>query len=57
MIRQPLISIGIPVYRRPGYLLQSAGSVISQTYRNWELTIAACPDEPEFEKLKAIAFK
>ncbi len=39
--QQPLISIVMPVYNvDPGVLQRAIGSVIAQTYKNWELCIA-----------------
>jgi len=55
MDANPLISVGITVYRRPGYLLQSAGSVIAQTYQNWELLIGINPADAEAPQLTAAA--
>ena len=36
---QPLVSIIMPVYNCEKYLTESIGSVISQSYQNWELII------------------
>ena len=36
---QPLVSIIMPVYNCEKYLTKSIGSVISQSYQNWELII------------------
>lgn len=36
---QPLVSIIMPVYNCEKYLSESIGSVISQSYKNWELLI------------------
>ena len=36
---QPLVSIIMPVYNCEKYLTESIGSVISQSYQNWELLI------------------
>lgn len=35
----PLVSIILPTYNRSSWLPQSIGSVISQTYRSWELIV------------------
>ena len=36
----PLVSIGLPVFNGENYLHQAIGSVIQQTYTNWELIIS-----------------
>ena len=36
---KPLVSIVIPAYNAAGFLRETIGSVISQTYPNWELII------------------
>ena len=38
-MESPLISIIIPVYNAAGFLKRTIGSVISQTYNNWELIL------------------
>lgn len=37
MIKQPLVSICIPVYNKEKYIEETIQSVLSQTYENWEL--------------------
>lgn len=37
MIRQPLVSICIPVYNKAQFVEETIQSVMSQTYKNWEL--------------------
>jgi teichuronic acid biosynthesis glycosyltransferase TuaG len=44
---EPLVTFGLTVFRRPTYLLQSAGSVLSQTYPHIELLIAINPQDTE----------
>jgi len=39
MIYNPLISIIIPVYNTKRYLDETIGSVLKQTYKNWELIL------------------
>lgn len=36
---QPLVSIIMPVYNCENYLAESIGSVVSQSYQNWELLV------------------
>jgi len=45
----PLISIILPVYNRPEYLIDSIQSIIQQSYANWELFIV---DDGSDEKTK-----
>ena len=51
----PLISIAVPAYQTPvKFLKQMIESLISQTYRNWELCIAnASPDNEEMQRVLA----
>jgi glycosyltransferase involved in cell wall biosynthesis len=51
-----MISVCITVHRRPGYLLQSAGSVIAQTYKDWELLIGYNSNEPEAADIRETAY-
>jgi glycosyltransferase involved in cell wall biosynthesis len=37
---EPLVSVILPVYNRNEYLKQAINSVLSQSYKNWELVIA-----------------
>jgi glycosyltransferase involved in cell wall biosynthesis len=39
-MQEPLISVVLPVYNRIEYLGQAIDSVLTQTYKNWELIIA-----------------
>ena len=41
----PLVSVVMPTYKRPELIKRSIGSVVSQTYSNWELIVS--DDEPE----------
>lgn len=36
---KPLVSIIMPVYNTEKYLDQSIGTVIQQTYENWEMIV------------------
>jgi teichuronic acid biosynthesis glycosyltransferase TuaG len=47
----PVISVPITVYRCPAMLLQSAGSVLAQTYRNLELLIGVNLEDAEGPQL------
>jgi len=47
----PTISVPITVYRCPAMLLQSAGSVLGQTYQNLELLIGVNEDDAEWPSL------
>ena len=52
---RPLFSIVVPAYRTPAaYLDQLIGSVVGQTYGNWEMVISdgSGPDSPIQERLR-----
>lgn len=40
MTAEPLVSVIMPYYDRPDYLVEAVASVRAQTYKNWELIIA-----------------
>lgn len=51
----PLISIIVPVWNTPSEILdQTIGSVVDQTYDNWELCIADGHSNPETENVLSI---
>ncbi len=38
--KYPLVSIGMPVYNGEKYIRQALGSLLNQTYKNFELIIS-----------------
>jgi glycosyltransferase involved in cell wall biosynthesis len=48
---QPCVSIGLPIFNAEQYLEQSLGSILAQTYRNFELIIS---DNASVDATKAI---
>ena len=51
--KEPLISIILPVFNRVEFLEDAIGSVLSQTYQNWELIVsddASAPKTRDFLK-------
>jgi glycosyltransferase involved in cell wall biosynthesis len=38
-MHEPLVSIIIPTYKRPGLLERAIGSVLAQTYTHWEIVV------------------
>lgn len=49
---EPLVSVLIPTYNRPRYLVMGLLSVLRQTYTNWELVI--CDDSTDDETEAAV---
>ena len=37
---KPVVDVGIPAYKRPGYIVEAIESVGAQTFTNWRLTIS-----------------
>lgn len=54
-MNDPLITFGLTVFRRPSYLLQSAGSILAQTYSHLELLIGINPSDSEAPALMRCA--
>jgi glycosyltransferase involved in cell wall biosynthesis len=51
-VTEPLVSVLIPTYNRPRYLIMGLLSVLRQTYANWELVI--CDDSTNDETEAAV---
>lgn len=49
--REPLVSVVIPTYSRPGYFRQALDSVLAQTYRNLDIFIT---DNSKDERTKLL---
>jgi teichuronic acid biosynthesis glycosyltransferase TuaG len=47
-MQQPLVSIVMPAYNAEKYIAESVNSILSQTYKNFELLIADdCSTRPD----------
>lgn len=51
----PLITFGLTLHRRPGYVLQAAGSILAQTYTDWECLLAINDADAEAPQLIRMA--
>jgi len=52
MDNRPLVTIGIPTYNRPSYVVKAIQSALNQTYKNIEIMISDnCSDDINVEKI------
>jgi glycosyltransferase involved in cell wall biosynthesis len=56
-MKNPLVSIIIPVFNREKYLQETINSVINQTYHNWELILVDDASEDSSMKIMKMASK
>ena len=50
--RQPLVSVGLPVYNRPRLLYEALGHIVGQRYKNLEIIISDdCSPNQEIQKI------
>jgi len=54
MIKQPLVSIIIPMYNAEKYIEETIKSVMAQTYQNWEIIVVSNASTDRSEELIAL---